>query len=81
MNNPTGLLGFAPGTFAIWAAMLFGVSCALAYLRSMRAARTRPAYYQSKKILLRILSLRTFSSPGVCTTPTFFRFSSRRSSS
>src|ERR1039457_3199054 len=37
MNNLPGLLGFAPGTLAIWAAMLFGVTCALAYLRSMRA--------------------------------------------
>src|SRR5450756_530041 len=36
MNNLPGLLGFAPGTLAIWAAMLFGVTCALAYLRSMR---------------------------------------------
>ena len=30
MNNLPGLLGFAPGTLAIWAAMLFGVTCALA---------------------------------------------------
>src|SRR5450756_782508 len=37
MNNLSGPLGFAPGTLAIWAAMLFGVTCALAYLRSMRA--------------------------------------------
>ncbi|MGZ6972034.1 MAG: cytochrome c biogenesis protein CcsA, partial [Thermoanaerobaculia bacterium] len=36
MNNLPGLLGFAPGTLAIWAAMLFGLTCALAYLRSMR---------------------------------------------
>jgi cytochrome c-type biogenesis protein CcmF len=36
MNSLPGLLGFAPGTLAIWAAMLFGVTCALAYLRSMR---------------------------------------------
>jgi len=36
MNNLSGPLGFAPGTLAIWAAMLFGVTCALAYLRSMR---------------------------------------------
>ena len=39
MNNLPGLLGFAPGTLAIWAAMLFGVTCALAYLRSMREVR------------------------------------------
>src|SRR5664279_1183647 len=39
MNNLPGLLGFAPGTLAIWAAMLFGVTCALAYLRSMRTSR------------------------------------------
>src|SRR5271169_3280340 len=40
MNNLPGLLGFAPGTLAIWAAMLFGVTCVLAYLRSMRAGGT-----------------------------------------
>ena len=41
MNNLPGLLGFAPGTLAIWAAMLFGVTCALAYLRSMRTSGAR----------------------------------------
>ena len=41
MNNLPGLLGFAPGTLAIWAAMLFGVTCALAYLRSMRTSEAR----------------------------------------
>src|SRR5512140_209900 len=39
MNKLPGLLGFAPGTLAIWAAMLFGVTCALAYLYSMRTGR------------------------------------------
>src|SRR5450756_1553389 len=42
MNNLPGLLGFAPGTLAIWAAMLFGVTCALAYLRSMRTPALLP---------------------------------------
>ncbi len=35
MNNLPGLLGFAPGTLAIWAALLFGLTCMLAYLRTM----------------------------------------------
>jgi cytochrome c-type biogenesis protein CcmF len=42
MNSLPGLLGFAPGTLAIWAAMLFGVTCALAYLRSMRTPALLP---------------------------------------
>ena len=42
MNNLPGLLGFAPGTLAIWAAMLFGVTCMLAYLNSMRAPALIP---------------------------------------
>src|SRR5664279_1901995 len=42
MNSLPGLLGFAPGTLAIWAAMLFGVTCILAYLYSMRAPALLP---------------------------------------
>ena len=42
MNSLPGLLGFAPGTLAIWAAMLFGVTCTLAYLHSMRAPALLP---------------------------------------
>ncbi len=36
MNSLPGILGFAPGTLSIWAAMLFGLSCIVAYLSSMR---------------------------------------------
>ena len=35
-------LGFAPGTVAMWAALVFGVLCALTYWRAMRAAARRP---------------------------------------
>ncbi|HEX7528966.1 MAG TPA: hypothetical protein VF425_07640, partial [Thermoanaerobaculia bacterium] len=42
MNTLPGLLGFAPGTLAIWSAMLFGVSSILAYLYSMRAPALMP---------------------------------------
>src|SRR5512141_1359231 len=31
-------LGFAPGTVAMWAALVFGVLCALTYWQAMRTA-------------------------------------------
>src|SRR5262245_20590217 len=39
----TGLstkIGFAPGTLAIWTALLAGISCVLAYLNALRLAPT-----------------------------------------